>query len=33
MYAYNFVRDVFQHNNPYILAMVNDGMKQYDHNT
>jgi len=22
-----------QHNNPYILAMVNDGTKQYDHNT
>ena len=22
---------IFQHNNPYIMAMVNDGTKQYEH--
>lgn len=22
---------LFQHNNPYIMAMVNDGTQQYDH--
>ena len=23
----------FQHNNPYVMAMFNDGTKAYDHNT
>ena len=29
--SYDFHLLFFQHNNPYVMAMVNDGTKQYEH--